>query len=313
MLDYLSKMSGKPLNINITMSPCDKCDGRKTSPILCLFWDRKPCIHSIRHVHILNKYLDYETINLLMCKCTPFTARLIQQGFFPTAPSQPNLTISILFLEFYRALFEHTGDMITTVAATLSSFYDRWGYPVVDKKVSFNNSDQCFMYLHWPGGAYCRSILQIIQLSSSVVQLSVQGDLPMCWGHHWTCVHRCSPRSTFSTCLSTYHHWGTQDNNKSGTQLVKAIHHSCCSTTPEKMSCMLWGSNDWPVIQGVSFLAKIYQLANIDLHCKAEEMHMSQLTAIFIRGIWKKQEMGRTSINQNTSCQRKRLMQQEKK
>ena len=148
MLEYLSKTSGKPLNINITMSPCDKCNGRKTSPILCLFWDRKPCIHSIRHVHILNKYLDYETINLPMCKCTPFAVWLIQQGFFPTAPSQPNLTISILFLEFYRALFEHTGDMITTVAATLSSFYGRRGYPVVDKKLNFNNSDQCFMYLH---------------------------------------------------------------------------------------------------------------------------------------------------------------------
>lgn len=41
MLDFLSKTSGKPSNANISMPPCNKCDVKKTSPILCLFWDRK--------------------------------------------------------------------------------------------------------------------------------------------------------------------------------------------------------------------------------------------------------------------------------
>ena len=44
MLDFLSKTSGKPSNPNITMPPCNKCDGRRTSPLLCLFWDHKSCI-----------------------------------------------------------------------------------------------------------------------------------------------------------------------------------------------------------------------------------------------------------------------------
>ena len=49
MLDLLTKTSGKPSNTNITMPPCNKCKGRKTTPLLCLFWDRKSCILS--HIH----------------------------------------------------------------------------------------------------------------------------------------------------------------------------------------------------------------------------------------------------------------------
>ena len=71
-----------------------------------------------------------------MCKCVPFAERLIGQGFFPMAPTQPNLAISISFLEFYTMLFERTGDAVTAVVAALSNFYERRGYPVVDKKVS---------------------------------------------------------------------------------------------------------------------------------------------------------------------------------
>ena len=71
-----------------------------------------------------------------MCKCTHFAVQLIEQGFFPTAPSQPNLAVSISFLEFYRVLFKHMGNAVSAVAATLSNFYDRRGNPVVDKKVS---------------------------------------------------------------------------------------------------------------------------------------------------------------------------------
>ena len=51
--------------------------------------------------------------------------RLIEQGFFPTAPSQPNLAVLISFLEFYRVLFERMGDAVTAVVAVLSNFYDR--------------------------------------------------------------------------------------------------------------------------------------------------------------------------------------------
>ena len=192
-----------------------------------------------------------------MCKCTPFTEQLIKQGFFPTAPSQPNLAVSISFLKFYRTLFEHTDDAVTAIVAALSNFHDRHGYLVVDKKVSLNNS-KCLVYLHCSGGAYCGSLPQVLWCSSTVVWMSVWGDLSI-------------------------YHCQRALNNKSN--LVKAICHSCCSTSPKMVSCILWESNDWPVIQGVSPLANIYWLANADLHCKAEETHMLWLTVIFIRGI----------------------------
>ena len=193
-----------------------------------------------------------------MCKCTHFAVWLIKQGFFPTAPSQPNLTVLISFLKFYRVLFKHTGNTVTAVVATLSNFYNSWGYPVVDKKVSLNNS-RYFVYLHCSGGAHFRPLSQIIWHSSTVVWMSVQRNLPMCQGCYWMCIYKCSPRSTSPTCLSTYHCQRAL-NNKFSTDLDKAIWHSCCLTTPKEVPCMLWGSNDWPVVQGVSSLAKITDL-----------------------------------------------------
>ena len=41
MLDFLSKTSGKPSRADISMPLCNQCDGEKTSPVLCLFWDHK--------------------------------------------------------------------------------------------------------------------------------------------------------------------------------------------------------------------------------------------------------------------------------
>lgn len=41
MLEYLSKTNGKPSSASITMPLCHRCNGDKTLPVLCLFWDRK--------------------------------------------------------------------------------------------------------------------------------------------------------------------------------------------------------------------------------------------------------------------------------
>ena len=41
MLEFLLKTSGKPSSVSISMPLCNKCDGEKISPVLCLFWDRK--------------------------------------------------------------------------------------------------------------------------------------------------------------------------------------------------------------------------------------------------------------------------------
>ena len=60
----------------------------------------------------------------------------------------------------------------------------------------------------------------------------------------------CSPTST-----QIYPSHLGATNTKLGTNLVKTIHHSCCLVTPEKVSCMPWGSNDWAVVQRVSILA----------------------------------------------------------
>jgi hypothetical protein len=64
----------------------------------------------------------------------------VENGFFPTAPSQPNLAISIDFLEFYYALFKQSADAVGVMAAALSKFYNRRGFPVNNAKVSVSQS-----------------------------------------------------------------------------------------------------------------------------------------------------------------------------
>jgi hypothetical protein len=83
---------------------------------------------------------DYETIDLPSCSCRPFTSVLVEHGFFPTAPTQPHLAISINFLEFYYALFEQSADAVGAMAAALSKFYNRQGFPITNAKVSVPKS-----------------------------------------------------------------------------------------------------------------------------------------------------------------------------
>lgn len=64
---------------------------------------------------------------------------LVERGFFPTAPNQPRLAISIDFLEFYYALFEHTGDAVTAITSALSKFYARRGFPVKNEQVCYQS------------------------------------------------------------------------------------------------------------------------------------------------------------------------------
>ena len=86
----------------------------------------------------LTDMLDYQTIDLPTCSCQSFATILVENGFFPTAPSQANLAISIDFLEFYYALswFEQSADAVGAMAAALSKFYNRRGFPVNNAKVS---------------------------------------------------------------------------------------------------------------------------------------------------------------------------------
>ena len=69
------------------------------------------------------------------CTCWTLPQILVEHGFFPTAPSQPHVAISINFLEFYNVLFEHTGDAITAITSALTNLYTRQGYSVKDDEV----------------------------------------------------------------------------------------------------------------------------------------------------------------------------------
>ena len=74
-------------------------------------------------------------IDVKSCDCHTLSSALIDHGFFPTAPNQPRLAISIDFLELYHALFEHTGDVVTAMSAALSKLYTWRGFPINNKKV----------------------------------------------------------------------------------------------------------------------------------------------------------------------------------
>jgi hypothetical protein len=83
---------------------------------------------------------DYEIIDMPSCSCRSFASILVEHGFFPTAPTQPHLAVSINFLEFYYALFEQSADAVGAMAAALSKLYNRRGFPITNAKVSVPKS-----------------------------------------------------------------------------------------------------------------------------------------------------------------------------
>ncbi|KIJ09173.1 hypothetical protein PAXINDRAFT_37529, partial [Paxillus involutus ATCC 200175] len=60
---------------------------------------------------------------------------LVHSGFFPTAPSQPRMAVSIDLLAFYRTLFEWSCDAINALASALQTHYIRRGFQVLNKAV----------------------------------------------------------------------------------------------------------------------------------------------------------------------------------
>ncbi|KAG2096052.1 uncharacterized protein F5147DRAFT_747619 [Suillus discolor] len=57
---------------------------------------------------------------------------LIHHGLFPTAPSQPQMAVSVDLLSFYCTLFEHSCDAINALASALKNYYSWWGYQMTD-------------------------------------------------------------------------------------------------------------------------------------------------------------------------------------
>ncbi|KAK1226972.1 hypothetical protein PQX77_010040 [Marasmius sp. AFHP31] len=68
------------------------------------------------------------------CKCRNLPQSLVLRGFFPTAPSQPRMAISIALLEFYQSLCEQSSDAVTALAGALETTYRRRGLPLLDSE-----------------------------------------------------------------------------------------------------------------------------------------------------------------------------------
>ncbi|EMD40254.1 hypothetical protein CERSUDRAFT_46500 [Gelatoporia subvermispora B] len=119
MLGYMQRSAGHPVGTCFFLVYCCKTVGcnAKAQDVLLLFWDY------------------YENVSVPFCECIPLPHVLIASGMFPTAPSQPCTAVSIDLLDFYSALFEHSGDAITALARALCKFYTRRGWrgsPIAD-------------------------------------------------------------------------------------------------------------------------------------------------------------------------------------
>lgn len=60
----------------------------------------------------------------------------MSQGFFPTAPLEPRVAVSVELLELYGKLFERSGDAITAFTAALKDFYMSRGFQLNNVDVS---------------------------------------------------------------------------------------------------------------------------------------------------------------------------------
>ncbi|KIM51654.1 hypothetical protein SCLCIDRAFT_142774, partial [Scleroderma citrinum Foug A] len=79
--------------------------------------------------------LGFATVTVLSCACSSLPQLLLCSGLFPTAPSQPHLAISVDLLTFYRALFEHSCNSISTLASALHTHYEHRGFQVTTWEV----------------------------------------------------------------------------------------------------------------------------------------------------------------------------------
>ncbi|KAG6371481.1 hypothetical protein JVT61DRAFT_9515 [Boletus reticuloceps] len=77
--------------------------------------------------------IDFISTTVTSCKCATTAQILVHHGFFPTAPSQPRMAVSVELLSFYRTLFERSCDAINALAFALHTYYICQGYRMVNK------------------------------------------------------------------------------------------------------------------------------------------------------------------------------------
>ena len=85
--------------------------------------------------------IGYERRTFRICSCSGFarsdvSRALIREGYFPTQPTEPQMAISIDFLQFLIKLSHRSGDAVTAVAHTMKDFYSDRGYPMLHLDVS---------------------------------------------------------------------------------------------------------------------------------------------------------------------------------
>jgi hypothetical protein len=75
-------------------------------------------------------------MEVIGCACETTPQVLVKNGLFPTALSQPRITVSVNVLDFYRALFEQACDAVNAFATPLHKFYIGRGFCVLNNSVS---------------------------------------------------------------------------------------------------------------------------------------------------------------------------------
>ena len=123
-----------------TCSNGPQCDHpRYARTVLCLFMHRKLFTH-LSPRFILNVFLysrpDFQSVRVTWCQDTSLPIALIEQGLFPSAPSQPHIAFSLELLSFFCALFTKSTDAVNSMAAALNSHYRTRGFRLAHSDVS---------------------------------------------------------------------------------------------------------------------------------------------------------------------------------
>ncbi|KAF7354322.1 hypothetical protein MVEN_01120600 [Mycena venus] len=92
------------------------CEGSAVSKIKCLY----------------PTHVQHVTVSTRSCK--PAAVLLVEHGVFPASPTRTKTGLAIDLLDFYRALFERSCDVITVLAAALHTVYDQRGFKVLSEQ-----------------------------------------------------------------------------------------------------------------------------------------------------------------------------------
>jgi hypothetical protein len=82
-------------------------------------------------------------ISVYQCKCKSIAQLLVSNGLFPMAPRMPRRAVSIMLLDFYRAIYEKSSDAISAFSGALHNHYDRRGFPLKTAKVQDYSNVTC--------------------------------------------------------------------------------------------------------------------------------------------------------------------------